>query len=204
MAFIPVPNTVEVEIRSEYLGQRVENTLYFSGASPIPADAYGDLLELIRAWWTAYPRDLLSDQLILRELYLTDLSSATGGTYTLAISGDPGGPVAADPLPGSIAMCVSFRTANRGRSFRGRNYVCGFGENQVSGNTFLPSLVAAMGTAYNQLLTTMGTTSFFWAVVSRYSNGAPRTTGIATPVTAAIVVDGYVDSQRRRLAGRGV
>jgi len=40
-------------------------------------------------------------------------------------------------------------------------------------------------------------------VVSRYSNGVPRSVGIATPVTSAILVDSRVDTQRRRLVGVG-
>jgi hypothetical protein len=39
--------------------------------------------------------------------------------------------------------------------------------------------------------------------VSRYANGAPRTVGIATPVTSVVLVDQRVDSQRRRLVGIG-
>jgi hypothetical protein len=40
-------------------------------------------------------------------------------------------------------------------------------------------------------------------VVSRYHLGAPRVTGIATPVITYLATDNNVDSQRRRLTGRG-
>jgi len=43
-----------------------------------------------------------------------------------------------------------------------------------------------------------------WVVVSRFHDNAPRTAGVVSFINAATVVDATVDSQRRRLPGRGL
>jgi hypothetical protein len=114
------------------------------------------------------------------------------------------------PLPNNVTLTVSFRTANRGRSFRGRNYVVGLGETQVAGNTVAPSVITAFDGIYSQLLASPVAAIATWVVVSRFSGvdpvtkePIPRVTGIATPITSVTVVDNVVDSQRRRLPKRG-
>jgi hypothetical protein len=42
-----------------------------------------------------------------------------------------------------------------------------------------------------------------WVVVSRFSGGVERVTGVTTPVVQAAYHDLNLDSQRRRLTGRG-
>ncbi len=44
---------------------------------------------------------------------------------------------------------------------------------------------------------------FFHSIVSYVEDGEPRVTGLVTPVTA-YESDGVMDSQRRRLTGRGL
>lgn len=204
MAFVPVPNVVMAEIRSEYLSQRVENTLYFRFAGPPETTDLATLAENLRDWWTTGPRAALGANMFLREVYLTLLTTETSPTYSLVVTGDPGGPAVGEATPGSVALCVSFRTSGRGRSSRGRNYVCGFTEAQVNGNFILQSAVDEVVDAYNLLLTNdVNSNGWTWVVVSRFTGGAPRTTGVFAPVTAAVAVDNAVDSQRRRLANRG-
>jgi hypothetical protein len=43
----------------------------------------------------------------------------------------------------------------------------------------------------------------FLVVVSRVADGIERTIGVATHVVNAQVTDMFIDSQRRRLTGRG-
>lgn len=113
-------------------------------------------------------------------------------------------------MPGNVTMSVSFRTALRGRSFRGRNYVAGLTEDQVAGNIFISTLSASWKAAYEAIAAAIASTGWTWVVVSRFSGvdavtkePIPRAAGVTTPVLSVIVVDDFVDSQRRRLAGRG-
>lgn len=203
MAFIPVPNVAQVNIRSTLDGQRIENTLYFKHLSAWSGVELANLASLVRAWWTTGPRAQLSSGLVLREVYAVDLTSANGATATDAVTNDPGGPDTAFRVPNSVALCVSFRTAQRGRSYRGRNYVAGWTVDSVTGNTFNSTKANAIKDAYEDLLVGLNDGEYQWVIASRYANGQPRTTGVWSYVTAVTLVDLTVDSQRRRLPGRG-
>lgn len=204
MAFVEVPDVVMAEIRSEYLGQRVENTLYFYRPGGISTSDMDDLAVFLADWWTTGPRAYLGAQMFLREVYLTNLTTATSPTYSYTVTGDPGGPAVGEPTPGSVALCVSFRTSARGRSSRGRNYICGLTEAQVNGNFILQTVVDDIVDAYNTLVGGTGPDNlWFWVVVSRFSGGEPRAIGEFRQITNAVAVNNAVDSQRRRLAGRG-
>jgi hypothetical protein len=74
----------------------------------------------------------------------------------------------------------------------------------VVGSTVTTSHANDIVAAYNQLLSPspyVGTA--VWSVVSTQHNKAPRTNAVVLPITNALCVDTTVDSQRRRLPGRG-
>lgn len=204
MAFVPVADTYQVELRMSYLDQQVENTLYFQAKPDAATPTLAALANEVLLWWNASIRPYLSSQVTLREIYVTDLSSVDGEAYTftpptpLPVGGDT-----AAALPGNVSLAVSFRTAKRGRSFRGRNFIVGLVEPAVTGNNVSADFANGMSDGYNDLLSGSLSDDWSWGVVSRYTNNLPRAAGVFTPVTSAIVVDTVVDSQRRRLPGRG-
>lgn len=203
MPFIPVPNTVMAEIRMSMDFQRVENTLYFEfGLPPTPANLVSLGNDLLN-WYSTLMAPQQGLGVALREIFLTDLTSVTGGTFTQTPPSLITGSQVGEMLPNNVALAVSFRTAFRGRSFRGRNYFLGLVDSQVAQNTVTAGALAAITNIYQQLPASLGGSGSTWVVVSRFTNNAPRVTGIATPVTAALIVDSTVDSQRNRLPGRG-
>lgn len=210
MPFVPVANTVEVEIRMELDNQQVENTLYFSSGSPPEPGSMTTLGNDVLDWWVDNIKPLCTNALTLREIVVTDLTTNIGPQVTVPAVPFTTGSLIGDYLPANVSLAISFRTNNRGRSFRGRNYVVGLNESQVTGNEVQPVPVGAYQDAYGLLLNAPFQPTWQWSVVSRYSGvnpttGAPipRTEGVSTPITAVTVVDPVVDSQRRRLPGRG-
>lgn len=115
---------------------------------------------------------------------------------------DSGGPVAGtatgDALPPQVAFCVTLRTAQAGRSFRGRVYCCGYAEsvNSVDG-TFggglgSTSFIVAIQSA-------LVANSLNLGVLSRPRPTAPiPSAGFITPVTSIAARDVVWDTQRRR------
>lgn len=204
MAFIPVADTVQVELFMSLYTQKIENTLYFRLTGGFGLPEVTDLWNKLLSWWTTDYAAIMSMDLSLRGAKFTDLSTSTGFTYEpSAPTPNPDGAINSGGLPGNVAMCVSFKTLSRGRSYRGRNFVSGFPETVVVGNTFDASAVTAIQSAYAAILSLPFTDPWEWVVVSRETAGAPRVTGVATPVVTAVVLDNLVDSQRRRLTGRG-
>lgn len=203
MAFQAVPNTAEVDIRGTYFGQQVENTLYFTKDTPFIMADLNDLAALVRSWYFEEVLPMQSSGYTFREVFAKGLDSVDSPSATdIAESGTAGGN-SSPGMPGNVSIAISFRTGLAGRSFRGRNYFIGLAEEEVTGNTVSSSQGTALQAAYNALLTVLSDTDFVWAVVSRVTAGAPRATGIATAVVTAVVTDLLIDSQRRRLQGRG-
>jgi hypothetical protein len=211
MPFVPVVNTAEVELRYLWDGQQVENTLYFENRDAIDLTGMLDLTNALESWWNDNLAPITSDTVTLKEIVVTDLTTATAPSLVTPALVDSVGTHSINSLPNNVSLCVSFRTAARGRSFRGRNYFVGLCEDQVTANTVAGATVTALQDAYN-LLSGAGTlaANWTWSVVSRFSGmggtprrPTPRTTGVITPITSALVVDPIIDSMRRRLPGRG-
>lgn len=204
MAFIPVAGVLEAEIRMSLDDQLVENTLYFK---PTPDSEAGTPIALaadLLVWWTVSMAPALSDNTFLREIYVTDLTTATSGAATQpAPAPAPHGGRTGAPSPNNVSLAVSFRTAQRGRSFRGRNYIAGINEPDTEWNQISATLEGLILAGYNELLSAPFSTDWQWGVVSRFANKAPRAAGVFTPITAVTIVDRTIDSQRRRLPSRG-
>lgn len=203
MAFIPVPNTVQVEAVYEWNGQLVENTFYVESTAAWSASGIGDVLVLIRDIIEDDLLPLLSSSLQLVRLVGTLLDAVDAVSVTLNVSPPLAGGVAAESLPNNVAYTVTFLTSQRGRSFRGRNYVPGLTIDSVTANTISATVRVGLLAFYNALRDAIVGSGYQMVVVSRRTNNAPRTTGVTTPIIDFTTYDTNLDSQRRRLPGRG-
>jgi hypothetical protein len=209
MPFVPVENTVLVELRYDYLQQKVENTLWFLGDDPPDPTNMAALGEDIIGWWDGGLRELQNAGVSLREVVVTDMTTATGPQVTVTTGLPLTANVAEEPIPSSNSLVASFRTVSRGRSFRGRNYFVGLSRTQIDGNVVIGGFIESLTGAYETLLAGASTAGWTWVVASRFSgvdgdgNPIPRVAGITSVITTVLVVDAAVDSQRRRLNGRG-
>jgi hypothetical protein len=209
MPFVRVPNAALVEVRMLLDGQHIENTLWFQSDTAPTGATLATLADAIGAWWIANYRTNVSSAVSLVEVVATSMDSATAPTATFVPGTPQSGTGDSEALPNNVSLTVSFRTESRGRSFRGRNYITGLTDAQVANNTVDPLIVADWIDAYEAVGTAVSGTGFTWVVASRFSgvdaNGdpIPRDPGITTPITAVVIVDPIIDSQRRRLPGRG-
>jgi hypothetical protein len=207
--FVPCDRVVKVDFRGTLDGERISNTLYVQKQSgSVNASDLQNIGQTARTWWGAELSPTLSSAFVLREIYLTDLTQQNSFVLTYTTNLPASGQLAGSILPNNVTFCISLRTGNAGRSFRGRNYVPGIRSTDVTSSD--PNLLSVgrsntLVAAYQQLInpTYFGTTPYRLVIVSRFSNGNPRTAGIATPVTAVLAVDRVLDSMRRRLPGRG-
>jgi len=203
MAFVPASNTLQVEIRGTYFGQDYENVLYFKNGSTIDSAEVEALFDFLEDDFMADWLVGLSDQLQIDEFYATDLTSSTSPTYSRVFSPAlEGTETGAAGQPGSVAACISFRTANRGRGSRGRNYVGGITENNVTGNQIDVGQLNLLVASYELLLGGGDIpASWVWSVVSRFLLGSPRVSALVQEILDVLSTDLTVDSQRGRLRG---
>lgn len=191
-------------------GQKVENTLFVQNNVAWEAVDLEELCNQVIIWWTENYGPQVSDLVSLREVVATDLTAETGAQIAVDGGGVIGGQIGG-ALPGSCSLAVSFRTALRGRSFRGRNYVVGVPIEQMADTAAVQSTwAAAWIAAYEEFQTTISTGGWEWVIASRFEGvdpdtgkPIPREAGVMTPVVTITVVDFVIDSQRRRLPGRG-
>jgi len=201
MVYVPAANTAQVEVRGSLYGVPIENTQYFKRLDTIdPAEANG-LFDWYEAVWIPAMVLLTVDDLTWDELYMTDLTTSSSPTYSRVLSPPVAGGISSAALPGNISAVTSFRTANRGRSARGRNYMAGLAESSVTDNTLLLALVNDLVAAY-ELFLGGGTfpAGWIWSVVSRYLDNAPRSSALVQEITDVLVTDLTVDTRRGRLA----
>jgi hypothetical protein len=204
MAFIPAPAVAQCELRYLMSTQKVENTLYFVGSAGMNSTLMNSLASALETWWKTNLKPWTSNAVTLNEIYVTDLTTETSPTLSRTVTTSNAGAQTGEALPFNNSFCISFRTANRGRSGRGRNYFVGLTIDTVTSNVVNADITAGLLAGYTALI---GAGLFVagaqWCVVSRYSHGEARSSALIQPIISAINVDTIVDSQRRRLPNRG-
>jgi hypothetical protein len=209
MPFVPVPNTLQVDVLYLWDGQRVENTLYFEEPDGWDAPSIGVFLGELRTLISEELMPLLSVSIQFIELVGRLLDTASSVGVVLSVTPTISGSNPVEAVPNNVTYTVSFRTGLTGRSFRGRNYVPGIPNDAVTGNTIEAGFRTGVLAFYDALMALATVEGVIWVVVSRFSgvdgsgNPIPRAAGVTTPVISVGTADLTVDSQRRRLPGRG-
>lgn len=204
MPIAPNPFVIQAQMRYTQDAQEVENILYFNVGSAASGANCAALADELAVWWDTSIQPLQPTSVTLREVYCKVMLNGTApeGTSTFGLPADGTGIGSA--LPNNVTCSVSFRTGFSGRSFRGRNFIIGLQEAQVTQNEVSNVTIAAWEAAYEQLLPGAGViTEGEWCVYSQWSNNVLRATGLPTAVLDVLFKDDTVDSQRRRLPGRG-
>lgn len=202
MAFVPIPNTAEVAVRFLQDGQNLANVWHVAYEGFGSDEKMGEIAQRTIEIWQTNVRPIVSNAVTLLEVSVVD-QSIEGGFAALAspVTNNTGA-LADAMMPNSTTVAVKKATGRAGRSYRGRLYHIGLCENQVLANRIAPVVQTSINAAYAAYIGGYGTISCTWVVASTYSNQAPRAIGVVTPILA-VSVDPVIDSQRRRLPGRG-
>lgn len=204
MAFVPAPNVVEVHFRGTFDGERVENRIHVDCLTEPTAAICQSIAAAAGAWWVAEAKGYAASNVYMREVYCKSLHEANAAEATYVFTPASAGTATGDSLPNNVSLAISLRTGLTGRSARGRWFWYGFTEGQVDASRVNPTTVGILQGALTQLLADITALGYLWIVCSFRTNNAPRTGGpVYFPITVITIVDPVVDSQRRRLPGRG-
>jgi len=206
MAFIPVPKTAVCHVVGELFGQIIENTLYFAFPDDPLTSEIGQLAASVGQWAVGELCGQLSaDYKYLRTEAQSLASESAPAITDVTGTGTVGSNLEGQSAPGGSCLAVSFRSAYGGRSYRGRNYVSGLPSERIVGNQVDAGYATALVTVYENLMSYIedDLPNAVHVIVSRYTAGAPRVEGITTPVLTYLTTNRDIDSQRRRLTGRG-
>lgn len=203
--FIPAPGVVAIEAVYTCNGQKCENVyhaLMGDGATQ-PTDAQKHAIAgALIGWENTTAKASRHNATQLELVRVRDLNVAAG--TTVEQTADP--PVvgtAGAGVPNNVTVAIKWTTAFGGRSFRGRTYHVGLPLSVTVGNqltnagqTFLLATYASFRDAMEAV------TGLQLVVVSYAHNKFWRSTALATHITGR-AIDINLDSQRRRLTGRG-
>lgn len=205
MAFQPFTNGIEVVIHASVAGQSVINTFHaHKGSAVSGTDAIVMAANCDDAWAT----NMLP---ILSQGYVYEYTSVRGLTSPTDVYAEDStsagiGAVTVDPLPNNVALSVKRFGDLTGRAARGRVYIGGIPETdfEVAGQTVTSAFVDALVDALMEFHDVLSDGTFTEVTVHRSSGGVFLEAAVGYVVTTYAVVDRVVDSQRRRLPGRGV
>lgn len=203
MPFIPAVNCARVEFRMTLDTQQVENVAHFRFLAGAPTQLdLSTLVAFCLAWWVNSYSNVIVDDVVLTEVVATALNADTGPQATVS-GGGATGDIVAESMPGNVAFCLTKRTASIGRSARGRWYAVGLAESTVNVNNLSVVDASAFAVRVHNLFVAAPPTGWEGVVVSYQHNGLPLVTATIYPIISVIARDTIVDSQRRRLPGRG-
>jgi len=203
MAFQEVINTVQIEVRMELHGEPYENTFFYQRATePTQAELQAlvnDLGDYVVSDWL----QLVGDEMVGNSVYGRGLTYAEDiQAISLAPSGVAGAYTSATEA-GSVCIAIKRTAGLTGRSTRGRIYFGGIPEVKQSGNTLDPTYgldVVEMIEGFDAVAIALSWTP---VIVSRFNAGIVRPSGVTYPIVTWQLDNFDIDSQRRRLAGRG-
>ena len=203
--FIPIPNTASVELIYSLFGDVVENCFSVSSNTPFSFAALQDIRAQFDSWHAASFVGCLCADTVLQRIRTRALDSSAGATEDYHLPIPRGGTIGGGSFPSNVTFAIKLATGLAGRSYRGRIYmpsICGSCQsaNQVTSaaqSVYLGSLQSLMANLHAH------NANWNLCVASRYNNGAWRTVGVCTIATGWSIVNAGIDSQRRRLPGRG-
>lgn len=201
--YIPVPNTAKVDWIFSTPGGVAMNSLYFEKGSALTEADLTAIAAAAEDAWESQISSIAATTVSLDRTVVTDLTTDSSGQVT-----DPGGISggnSSEQLPDNSTVAISFRSALRGRSFRGRVFHVGLNVDNVANDSIGPSNATIFATKYQAAVDAIAASvsGLTHVVVSLCHDNTWRTTGVTTPVTS-IQVDPILDSMRNRLPGRGI
>jgi len=200
MAYQAVPRGIKVELNALQNLVPVVNIHYVQMGTAVTDTDLESVADAVAVWYDENGRNLHHTSYVLQNITCTDVSVEAGHQFILTSIANPAGTVTGTAAAANAAAAISWRTANTGRSYRGRTYIGGLAAANLSNAQTLDStMVTALGTAAAALIDDLEAIGATLVIVSRFAAGVARVIAVATEVIN-IIIDAKVDSQRRRTA----
>jgi hypothetical protein len=166
---------------------------------PVSLGVLAAIGTVVDDWVTDHYAPEIHNSVDIKELIITDQSEPNGIQVvmpTTATSGGTGGAAA----PANAALVVSLRSALTGRNFRGRTYVPGMSNTNVTDAQHISLGYANnLNDVFQFLVDALIAADYALVVLSKFLNNVARAAGVMHDVIT-IITNTKVDSQRRRTA----
>lgn len=206
MAQLIIPNTAQILLQYTQYAEVTENVLYATNTDAITTDDLDELRDAVADWAQGVWMPQMPNTTRLTAVVITDLTTTSGERQTEVFNPSVVGSLGAS-LPNNVTISIEKVIAERYRGGHGRLYVPGLSSQVISGNELNADFGATLVTKLNDLKTAVSAAGDNTWVLStvRTDNTDPLAPVKTTrPILNFKLADRHLDSQRRRLTGRGI
>lgn len=204
--FQAVPNVMRADFNYQVGGQYCVSSMYMRKATSCTLTDVTDFAQaLYDDYWVALLRPLVTADFSQNGILVQALDTPSSPFYGLDADGaTQNGTHGGMSIPSGSCLVTTFNTAERSRNGRGRIYTSGIPAGELADPVEVDSdFLADFITCMQSLLTIATALSATLVVVSRWLHNVQRDEGVPITITS-VTADRYIDSQRRRLFGRGI
>lgn len=201
MAFQRVPNTVEITVVMVQNVETVTNTFHAEKSGGYDLADVVALALLVNQLVAAQLVPIMTNDALYLRVEVrgldveNDLFAENGDDTSVGL-------VPSEGLPNNVTLSIKKASGFTGRSARGRWYVIGLPQADLSTNEnqWLLTATDDAVSAVEGIRTGVAISVWTPVIVSRFTNGAPRPEGVTFDWLSVVAVDRLVDSQRGRLS----
>lgn len=190
------PLVVRVAIVMQRDTRQLVNTFHVNKPDAWTMTDLIQLANVVHTWWTTYYKIMVPNTVSLVQIQCRVYNPNVPLAYDLNISPPEAGTRGTTTEPANATLSMSERTGLAGRKYRGRMYLAGLDSASTNQNdTVTSALVTLAANALANLITGAlpipESVSIFHRNTNTFTN------------VIAYVIENVIDSQRRRLPGRG-
>lgn len=190
------PLCVRVAVIMAHDTRQVVNTFHVEKATTWALTDLVALANAVQTWWNTYYKLMVPAVFSLTQIQVRVLNPAIPLAFDLNVSPPIAGTRGGNSEAGNVSLSMSERTGLAGRKFRGRMYLGGVSETDANANdTVTSALVTLAANAMANLIAGALPANQFLTLFHRQSNSFTD--------VISYVIENVIDSQRRRLPGRG-
>jgi hypothetical protein len=176
--------------------RQIVNTFHCLKPGGWSASDLVSLANLVKTWWDSYYKVMIPTNYALTQIQVRVYNPTVPLAYDLNVSPPIAGTRPGNAEPGNATMSMSERTGLAGRKYRGRMYLAGLAQPDVTqSDTVISFITAAAANAMANLISQLFLNNTELSIFHRNSNTVTE--------VIAYVIENILDSQRRRLPGRG-
>ena len=203
MAFQPAPDCAKVALVHTHITSQLVNVFHFRRTDQWGIPELDNLLTAVSTAWVNDVMIHLSGNTLFLRAEGRGLRAQFDVSSELVLAQPVSGGRPGEGLPGNVTFAVTHLTGLTGRSNRGRTYFGGLAEADVNGDYFATARANGLRDGLSSVRSAASQAGWTMVVLSRALNKQIRPQAVAIPIIGFRYRDLFVDSQRRRLTGRG-
>jgi hypothetical protein len=197
MAFVPTPNGARIVI-NWLKGTETVSYVFYAVKDGYDYTAQQDLATIVDNVHDATTKALFAPQITYLNTTVYDARESDGA---IAVNNTRTGPGTSGTEVGplNVAVCVTMRTAGRGRSSRGRKYITGFSEGHLVSGEWTSQAGVNARAYVDEILAAIQSVGWLPVIRSIQQDGVHLTTAVTRAIVSTTVRSTKVATQRRRV-----